>query len=139
VRRQTVPPILTYDFGLPDDVRGELGHGLDSIPHIIGTAMKSDIDGLTYGLWLVEGPRPAWVLACPIELPRKRRGAIPRAVREVVRERDGNACRTCGSTADVQLDHIKPWCRGGADTVDNLQCLCGLCNRRKWHTDKNIA
>jgi hypothetical protein len=137
VKRSDRPIYQTYDFTLPDDVVDFIRHGTQ-FAHAIASEDVS-ADGLKYGLCLIEGRRPTWVIACHVRLPRKRRGAIPRSVREAVRKRDGNACRQCGSKADIQLDHIKPWCRGGTDTVENLQCLCGLCNRRKWHVDRGIA
>lgn len=56
---------------------------------------------------------------------------IPADVRDAVYERDGYACRHCGATDDLALDHIHPWSRGGPDTVDNLQVLCRSCNSKK--------
>ncbi|WP_082764056.1 HNH endonuclease signature motif containing protein [Frondihabitans sp. PAMC 28766] len=52
-------------------------------------------------------------------------------VRQLVWKRDGGKCRSCGSNTELQLDHIIPVAYGGATTVDNLQVLCGPCNRRK--------
>jgi hypothetical protein len=65
-------------------------------------------------------------------------GRIPREVRELVMERDGRRCRTCGRTDDLTLDHkYVPWSDGGSSTdPDNLQVLCRPCNsskgRRPW-------
>jgi 5-methylcytosine-specific restriction endonuclease McrA len=52
----------------------------------------------------------------------------PEVVREVI-ERDGLRCVECGSTDDLQIDHILPVALGGASSVENLQVLCGDCNR----------
>jgi 5-methylcytosine-specific restriction endonuclease McrA len=49
----------------------------------------------------------------------------------VVFERDGGQCVECGSKFDLQYDHLIPVALGGASTVDNLQLLCGECNRLK--------
>lgn len=32
---------------------------------------------------------------------------------------------------DLQMDHVYPWSRGGETTYENLQTLCGSCNRTK--------
>lgn len=63
--------------------------------------------------------------------PRGRREPIPREVRRAVFERDGGKCTECGSTFDLQYDHVIPVALGGASTVKNLQLLCADCNRHK--------
>lgn len=63
--------------------------------------------------------------------PRGRRVPIPREVRRAVFERDGGKCTECGSTFDLQYDHVIPVALGGATTVENLQLLCADCNLRK--------
>lgn len=62
--------------------------------------------------------------------PRQRQ-ALPRDVRQAVFTRDGGLCVECQSSFDIQYDHIIPWSMGGANTVENLQILCGACNQRK--------
>jgi 5-methylcytosine-specific restriction endonuclease McrA len=59
------------------------------------------------------------------------RGVIPDDIKQFVFARDGGRCRQCGSAADLQFDHIIPVALGGGSTADNLQILCGPCNRRK--------
>lgn len=43
----------------------------------------------------------------------------------------GWRCAYCGSSKDLQADHIKPKARGGADLPCNLVPACGPCNRKK--------
>jgi len=55
---------------------------------------------------------------------------VPRTVRQAILERD-RACRWCGTTDGLEIDHIFPVALGGDSTIDNLQALCGPCNRSK--------
>jgi hypothetical protein len=59
------------------------------------------------------------------------RGAISEDVKQLVWTRDQGKCRQCGSNAELQYDHIIPWSMGGASSPENIQILCGPCNRRK--------
>ena len=65
-------------------------------------------------------------------LPRGQvRGAIPDDLKQLVWHRDSGRCRNCGKQHELQYDHIIPLSMGGATTAENLQILCGPCNRRK--------
>ncbi|MEZ7198832.1 homing endonuclease associated repeat-containing protein [Pseudodesulfovibrio karagichevae] len=52
-------------------------------------------------------------------------------------KRDCFKCAICGRSpatnvsCKLEVDHIKPWSKGGLTTSDNLQTLCDLCNRGK--------
>jgi hypothetical protein len=57
--------------------------------------------------------------------------AIPAALEREVRLRDGDRCQhpldsggVCGSTWQVELDHVVPVALGGAATAANLRCMC---------------
>jgi hypothetical protein len=63
--------------------------------------------------------------------PAPRREGISRDIRRAVWERDGGACVQCGDAFELQFDHIIPVALGGATTPENLQVLCGTCNRTK--------
>jgi hypothetical protein len=60
-----------------------------------------------------------------------RRERPNKAMRQEVFSRDGGACVECGSTFDIQYDHVIPIALGGSNSVGNLQILCGECNRAK--------
>jgi len=59
------------------------------------------------------------------------RDAIPDDLKQYVWTRDGGKCRSCGAASELQFDHIIPVTLGGATNEQNLQILCGPCNRRK--------
>jgi 5-methylcytosine-specific restriction endonuclease McrA len=57
-------------------------------------------------------------------------------VERAVRLRDGDRCvwpldagGICGSTWQVELDHVLPLALGGETTVSNLRCLCARHNQ----------
>ncbi len=62
------------------------------------------------------------------------RGHISIEIRNCVFQRDSGQCRVCGSTVELQFDHIIPVKLGGSSEPENLQVLCGPCNRRKGAT-----
>lgn len=59
------------------------------------------------------------------------RPPISSELRQAVYDRDGRACRHCGATTNLSLDHIHPFSLGGDDTYENLQTLCRSCNSKK--------
>ena len=56
---------------------------------------------------------------------------IPQDVKIEVAARDQGRCRQCGSNRELHFDHIVAFSKGGANTAENIQLLCGACNRRK--------
>ncbi|MBY0314691.1 MAG: HNH endonuclease [Bdellovibrionales bacterium] len=82
-----------------------------------------------------ENPSTA-VAAVKSALPRNR--YIPQKIRKTLlhpnalcshTDEDG---RPCNSQRFLQIDHINNWSRGGSNTPDNLQVLCGVHNRLKY-------
>jgi len=71
------------------------------------------------------------IVASGVSPQPSRRGSIPDDLRQLVWLRDGGKCQKCGSTTELQFDHIIPVALGGATSEMNLQILCGPCNRRK--------
>jgi len=81
---------------------------------------------------------PGWQFLVPdsqAPVGERNTRSIPQDVKIAVAARDGGRCRRCGSTADLHFDHVIPWSKGGANTVANIQLLCGPCNRRKGADD----
>lgn len=56
------------------------------------------------------------------------RPAIRKWLRRVVEAADKHACAFCGSSSQLQLDHIRPWSLGGRTSFCNLIVLCRTCN-----------
>lgn len=69
--------------------------------------------------------------AHPDPVGERHRRIIPQDVKIAVSARDGGRCRKCGSSEKLHFDHVIPVSRGGANTVANIQLLCGACNRAK--------
>jgi hypothetical protein len=59
---------------------------------------------------------------------------IPAKVRYEAYMRDGGKCVMCGSSENIQFDHILPFSKGGSHSLENIQILCQSCNLKK--TDK---
>jgi hypothetical protein len=64
-------------------------------------------------------------------LPHFDGGEISADARIFVWQRDQGRCRNCGSTQNLQFDHIIPRSFGGAGTAANVELLCTTCNLRK--------
>jgi len=69
----------------------------------------------------------------------KRFGQDVSVVRDAVMERDEFRCVLCGSTRDLEMDHIRSKGLLGGDEISNCRVLCGRCHRArhlapKWST-----
>ncbi len=56
---------------------------------------------------------------------------IPSCLKNFVWNRDHGRCAKCGSTENLEFDHVIPVSKGGATSEKNLQLLCKECNLRK--------
>jgi 5-methylcytosine-specific restriction endonuclease McrA len=56
-------------------------------------------------------------------------------LRDHVLKRDHHKCTKCGSTKDLEIDHIKAVTLGGDDSFDNLVTLCKSCHLVKTSED----
>ena len=88
------------------------------------------------------------------EIAGRRR--IRAADKKAVLERDNYTCQICGISKDflngfceglgdyllLEVDHVQSVSQGGSgDDIDNLQCLCWRCNRKKggFKTNEEVA
>ena len=70
-------------------------------------------------------------MAEPAPLGEYHKPEISQDVKIAVAARDAGKSRECGSNEGLQFDHVIPWSRGGANTLNNVHLLRGECNRRK--------
>jgi len=56
---------------------------------------------------------------------------VTKEIKNSIISRDNNTCLKCGSTKNLNVDHITPLSRGGDNGYDNLQTLCSSCNSKK--------
>ena len=84
-----------------------------------------------------EAPALFGSVARQTRAPRRTDADAPRRspnIKDILYERQGGRCANCGDRLRkrlLEVDHIIPRSKGGADTDDNLQLLCGWCNRTK--------
>lgn len=75
--------------------------------------------------WLLRGRRPGAVRR------GRRRKVWSDEERRFILDRDGWACVKCGSQDQLEIDHVIPFSRGGACSVENAQVLCRSHNASK--------
>jgi hypothetical protein len=56
---------------------------------------------------------------------------ISATTKKIVFTRDGGVCQCCGSSLNLEYDHITPFSCGGSSSPSNIQLLCMKCNRSK--------
>jgi len=84
-----------------------------------------------------DGPLPAESEQPSQHKPRRTSRQVNLRLRFRVLLRDNFRCVACGRSpateagVKLEVDHIKPWSKGGETVVDNLQALCTKCNGGK--------
>ena len=83
----------------------------------------SRISNKHYDRYLDQG---VWNALCHVE-----RAKVTNSLKRFIKNRDGHRCKKCGSTNNLEIDHIIPISKGGKSSSDNLQTLCHRCNQNK--------
>lgn len=117
-------PISAWLFVIARVVEG-LGENMKNVQYPPGDWRPQEAESLT----ATADPPPAQEIPHPVG--ERNRRLIPQAVKIAVSVRDAGRCRRCGATEQLHFDHVIPVSRGGANTVANIQLLCGACNRAK--------
>jgi len=63
---------------------------------------------------------------------------VSEATKEEVKERDVIRCVICGSTVDLEVDHIRALMNGGGNEIENLATLCDSCRTKKMRLDNSL-
>lgn len=77
--------------------------------------------------------------------PAPLRSTLSARVRRFVFQRDQGRCqyqspfsgKLCGSRRQIEVDHVRPLALGGADTPENLRCLCR--NHNQWRARRTFS
>lgn len=103
---------------------------------VVGAAVAALVLLLLAGPWAVAlaALTAVWLVPGRLRRPtmrRRRRRVWTEEERQFILARDGWACVRCGAREELQIDHVIPFSRGGACSVENAAVLCGPCNRAK--------
>lgn len=109
-----------------------------SAAHITGLLASAGV------LYFAAGPGASLLLLASYVLwrvayKRRRRPSLRARKRRVwtdeerrfILDRDGWRCVNCGADDQLEIDHVIPFSRGGACSVENACVLCRSCNARK--------
>lgn len=100
-------------------------------------ALQAFVEYINNDYLLVEKNAQAISCAKSESTVHKTSRTINLRTRFLVLQRDNFACCLCGASpakdtsVELQVDHVKPWSKGGETTIDNLQTLCQKCNLGK--------
>lgn len=110
---------------------GRVGHA-DGLYTVLGLSMVGAI--LMPGIVISVEALPLLLIPARWRSAWRRgrsRPSIRMYLRRAVLAADCYRCCWCHATADLQVDHIKPWAVGGLNALWNMAVLCGKCNRLK--------
>ena len=118
-----------------------LGYRGVSETHI--SAKSYEMECLDCGYKYMANGCDVWLRRCPVCQPKAKTKSytpsrkISNKLRYQVLKRDNFKCCACGASpakdpsAELHIDHIIPWSKGGKTTLENLQTLCSKCNLGK--------
>jgi hypothetical protein len=117
---------------VPKSFMRKLETARDALSHAMPGATHAEILEAGLDVLLTQAAKRKGLVARPLKKPRPMKGdGIPAHVKRAVWKRDGGRCQLplasggiCGSTHDLELDHIRPRALGGPSTVENLRIAC---------------
>lgn len=63
---------------------------------------------------------------------------VDSSTKQAIRSRDGNRCVICGSTNQLEVDHMRGLQNGGSNDESNLATLCDDCHTEKTKMDSSL-
>ncbi len=78
--------------------------------------------------------KPWMVRAQKMNARARELGAIGNVTGTEVKALLDGGCSRCGTSDELQIDHVKSMVIGGTNTIDNLQTLCKPCHLLKTHS-----
>jgi hypothetical protein len=121
------------------DALAKLEAARDALSHSRPGASMGEIVEAALDLLLREHAKRKGIVAKPRKEPPPSdpdSRHVPAHVRRAVWTRDGGRCQfpmedgqTCGSTYQVELDHVQAWALGGPTTVEGMRLACRAHNQ----------
>jgi 5-methylcytosine-specific restriction endonuclease McrA len=111
---------------------GKVAAARDALSHVHPGASTEEVLEAALDLLLEQAAKRRGIVERPRKAARPAKPAhIPAAVKRAVWLRDGGRCQfrlssgeSCGSTHQLEYDHIEPLALGGASTVENTRLCC---------------
>ncbi|HUL58730.1 MAG TPA: HNH endonuclease signature motif containing protein [Anaeromyxobacteraceae bacterium] len=111
----------------------------DALSHSHPNASMEEVLEAGLDLLLARSARRKGLVEKPRKTPPASKGdAIPAHAKRAVMLRDGGRCQSklhgggiCGSTRQIEFDHVEEKARGGPPTVENVRLLCRFHNQLK--------
>lgn len=123
-------PIVDFTITVKLNLTRMSGYNVTSKQNIfVSSQIQEIIDRLSQqfnGFYLDD---EIWQAICRVE-----RAKVSNKMRFAIYNRDGYRCRKCGSSDNLEIDHIYPISKGGKSEFNNLQTLCHNCNSKKSNT-----
>jgi hypothetical protein len=120
----------TYDRPVPLRFPEDIAE----IRHLFAVSRANKVRSLILELQrirLIQIDESGFIIPATFNPARWGRRAATLREREAIVARDGSACRACGSSENLCIDHIVPVAKGGRNAPANLQILCRSCNSKK--------